>query len=89
MRHVTVIHCCDCTWYFDSDLMRFRSTVKCAGAGTPTPWLPYDRLIVDGSRAFVVVLDRAGTRRLRSWQHGPDCSCTESGDRAPDFAPWT
>ena len=61
--HMTVIDADDCIWLFDSDAMRFRSTVK--GLDTTSPWWPYHRLIVRGPGCFVVVLDRAGTRRLR------------------------
>jgi hypothetical protein len=63
---MTVIDSRDCTWYFDSDAMRFRSIYEsAAGAKRETPWLPYRRLIADGRNGFVILLDRAETRTLR------------------------
>jgi hypothetical protein len=66
MYSMTVIDSRDCTWYFDSETMRFRSTYGDAGGVTrESPWLPYRRLIADGRDRFVIVLDRAETRTLR------------------------
>jgi hypothetical protein len=63
---VTVIESSDCTWYFDSEAMRFRSTYEGAGGmKRASPWLPYRQLIADGRNGFVVVFDRAQTRTLR------------------------
>ena len=62
---MTVIESPDCTWHFDSDAMLFRSVVKGPGTTETTSWLPYARLIVEGSDSFVIVLDEAGRRRVR------------------------
>ena len=63
---MTVIESYDCTWYFDSDAMCFRSTYEGAeGSKRESPWLPYLRLIANGLDSFVIVLDRAETRKLR------------------------
>jgi hypothetical protein len=68
---------CHCTWIFDTYRMRFRRVLKGLGVGPPdvaTEWRPYHRLDVDRtSRAFTVVLDPRGTRRIRSWQHDEHC----------------
>jgi hypothetical protein len=66
MYGMTVIDSRDCTWYFDSKAMRFRSTYEgVAGVKKDSPWFPYRRLIADGGNRFVIVLDKAETRTLR------------------------
>ncbi len=45
-----------------------------------TEWRPYHELDLDTySDSFVVVLDEAGTRILRSWRHTGD-ECRQCGD---------
>jgi len=61
---MTVIDSCDCTWYFDTEAGRFRSTVKGMATEVEAAWLPYYELI-GSSDGFVVVLDREATRRVR------------------------
>ncbi|HML00588.1 MAG TPA: hypothetical protein VK428_10400 [Acidimicrobiales bacterium] len=74
------IESCHNTWLFDPARMRFRRVVK--GTGQPpasTQWRPYYELSVDeASGTFVVTLDAAGRRLLRSWRHPADCTeCAE------------
>jgi hypothetical protein len=43
-----------------------------------TDWRPYVRLeLSEDSEAFVVVLNDAGTRRIRSWRHVDGCEQCE------------
>jgi hypothetical protein len=63
---MTVIESGDCTWYFDSEAMRFRSTYASAGGmKAASPWFAYRQLLADDGNGFVVVFDRAETRTLR------------------------
>ena len=52
-----------------------------------TDWRSYDHIIVDDSTvAFLVFLDAAGTRILRSKRHDGRCSCG-GRDRAAEPSP--
>lgn len=73
MEPPLVLDSCHSTWYFDQDRKRFRRILKglsVSGRPAMTKWRPYSLLLVDeGSDAFVVWLNPAGTRMLRSWRH--------------------
>ncbi|HMK63140.1 MAG TPA: hypothetical protein VK386_05935 [Acidimicrobiales bacterium] len=70
------IESCHSTWFFDPVRMRFRRVVK--GLGEPwaaTQWRPYYGLALEETSAtFVITLDAAGRRFVRSWRHPPDCA---------------
>jgi hypothetical protein len=72
-----VLESCHSTWIFDRGQRRFRRILKDLDldpVDATTEWRPYERLEVDeGSDSFVVVLNAAGTRRIRSWRHGEGC----------------
>jgi hypothetical protein len=72
-----VLDSCHSTWLFDVAGRRFRRVLKGLDADpslTTTDWRPYERLeFVEGSQAFVVILNPAGTRRIRSWRHVDGC----------------
>ena len=71
-----VVESCHSTWLFDETDRRFCRIVKGVREGAPvmTVWRPYDRLVLaDDSDAFVVFLDRTGTRLLRSTRHTAHC----------------
>jgi hypothetical protein len=66
---------------FDMPAKRFRRILKGLDidpAVAATDWRSYDRLeLSDGSDAFVVLLNPAGTRRIRSWRHVDGCEQCE------------
>lgn len=68
---------CHSTWLFDVAGHRFRRILKGLDVDpslAATDWRPYERLeLVEGSQAFVVILNAAGTRRIRSWRHVDGC----------------
>ncbi len=69
-----VIESCHSTWLFDAVDRRFCRVLKGLGRGVATEWRHYDRLLLDDdSDAFVVFLDAAGTRLVRSWRHTEHC----------------
>jgi hypothetical protein len=84
-----VIDSCHSTWLFDTANMRFRRILKgivVADHPVTTGWRPYYGLETtdhsdgqegaddpEGARAFVVLLNREGTRLIRSWRHTADC----------------
>lgn len=73
---IVVIESCHSTWLFDETNHRFRRMVKGPriDRSVSTDWRPYDHLIIDDhTEAFIVFLDVAGTRLLRSWRHLQDC----------------
>ena len=75
---------CHSRWVFDTEHRRFRRILKGPGFDehkAMTDWRPYHELALDpNSESFVVVLDEAGTRMLRSWRHRepvcPQCGAT-------------
>jgi hypothetical protein len=79
------IDSCHSLWIFDPSNQRFRRVLKGLGHGSEsarTEWRFYHELDLDpDSDAFVVVLNHAGTRMLRSWRHqGVTClQCGASG----------
>lgn len=72
-----VLDSCHSTWLFDVAGRRFRRALKGLDVDpsvAATDWRPYERLeLSEGSEAFVVVLNPAGTRRIRSWRHVDGC----------------
>ena len=73
-----VLESCNSTWEFDLQRSRFRRVLRDPDLKldrTSTAWRPYFGLeIDDGSEGFVVLLNEAGTRLLRSWRHVASCS---------------
>ncbi|MGH9298304.1 MAG: hypothetical protein ACRDZT_00125 [Acidimicrobiales bacterium] len=76
-----VLDSCHSTWLFDVAGRRFRRVLKGLDvdpALAATDWRPFERLeLSEGSEAFVVVLNAAGTRRIRSWRHVDGCEQCE------------
>lgn len=76
-----VLDSCHSTWLFDVANKRFRRALKGLDvdpAVAATDWRPYERLeLSEGTEAFVVVLNAAGTRRIRSWRHVDGCEQCE------------
>lgn len=76
-----VLDSCHSTWLFDVAKKRFRRALKGLDVDpsvAATDWRPYERLeLSEGSEAFVVVLNPAGTRRIRSWRHVDGCEQCE------------
>jgi hypothetical protein len=74
---ILVLDSCHSTWLFDVAGRRFRRVLKGLDLEpnlAATDWRPYERLeLAEGSEAFVVVLNAAGTRRIRSWRHVDGC----------------
>lgn len=81
LRAITTCHS---TWLLDEDNRRFRRILRHPLVrGVSTSWRAYERLVVDRSgEAFLVVLDRAGTRVLRGRRCGRDCGCPSPRRRA-------
>ena len=78
MEHV-IIDSCHSRWVFDTERRLFRRVVKGPRLGLRTimtEWRPYAELHLDEySDSFVVVLNEARTRMLRSWRHqGGECA---------------
>lgn len=72
-----VIESCNSTWLFDASRERFRRVPKGTSIDVPAPpeeWERYYSLEVDeDTGAFVVALNTAGTRLLRSYRHQVPC----------------
>ncbi len=81
MDHITV-DSCHSRWIFDTEQRRFHRILKGPDFDTrmtTTEWEPYSKLHLDqDSDSFVVVLNDAGTRMLRSWRH-TEGACTQCG----------
>jgi len=83
---------CHSRWIFDTEHLRFRRILKGLGHGNEaatTEWRPYHELDLDpNSDSFVVVLNAAGTRVLRSWRHTgtqcPQCDDTRTEELSVD-----
>ncbi len=86
---VLVLDSCHSTWLFDEAAGRFRRILKGLDldpALAATEWREYERLeLSDTSEAFVVVLNAAGTRRIRSWRHVDGCEQCE-GERTVELS---
>ncbi len=84
-----VLDSCHSTWLFDVPAKRFRRILKGLDldpALAATDWRSYERLeLSDDSDAFVVVLNAAGTRRIRSWRHVDGCEQCE-GERTAELS---
>jgi hypothetical protein len=84
-----VLDSCHSTWLFDVPARRFRRILKGLDvdpALAATDWRTYERLeLSDESDAFVVVLNPAGTRRIRSWRHVEGCTQCE-GERTAELS---
>lgn len=76
-----VVDSCHSTWLFDESAHRFRRILKGLDVDptlAATDWRPYSRLeFAEESDAFVVLLNEAGTRRIRSWRHVDGCEQCE------------
>ena len=71
-----VIESCNSTWVFDPERERFRRVPKGTAIDVPAPpeeWERYYSLEIDEDGAFVVALNKAGTRLLRSYRHQVPC----------------
>jgi hypothetical protein len=81
MGYLTV-DSCHSRWVFDTDRRRFRRIPKGPGLEflmATTQWRHYHQLELDpDSDSFVVVLNDAGTRMLRSWRH-MEAVCLQCG----------
>lgn len=74
-----VVESCHSVWVFDTERRRFQRILRDGTTGVPpvTAWRPYHDLRFEpGSDGFVVQLDEAGTRWLRSWRHLQDRCAT-------------
>jgi hypothetical protein len=84
-----VLDSCHSTWVFDLGAKRFRRVLKGLDVDpslAATDWRSYERLeIPEGSDAFTVVLNRSGTRRIRSWRHLDGCQQCE-GERTVELS---
>ncbi|MCZ7525189.1 MAG: hypothetical protein M5U14_01620 [Acidimicrobiia bacterium] len=80
---VEVIESCHTMWHFDHEKSAFCRVAKAGPAPDLTDeglWHPFERLEVDEETgSFAVVLDPAGMRRLRSWQHVDPCRLCGAG----------
>lgn len=81
MGYLTV-DSCHSRWVFDTERLRFRRAPKGPGLEllmAMTQWRPYYDLHLDqASDSFVVILNEAGTRMLRSWRH-TEAVCPQCG----------
>ena len=72
MSYLTV-DSCHSRWLFDTEGLRYRREPQGPGLTlrlATGEWHPYHELHLDPySDSFVVVLNAAGTRMLRSWRH--------------------
>src|ERR1700683_5712403 len=83
---------CHSRWVSDTERRRFRRIPKGPGLEllrAMTQWHPYHQLELDpDSDSFVVVLNDAGTRMLRSWRHTealcPQCGATRTEEFSVD-----
>lgn len=84
-----VLDSCHSTWLFDVSAKRFRRILKGLDLDpsvAATDWRSYERLeLSEDSDAFVVVLNAAGTRRIRSWRHVDGCEQCE-GERTAELS---
>lgn len=84
-----VLDSCHSTWLFDVANHRFRRVLKGLDVDpslATTEWRSYERLeLSEGSEAFVVVLNPAGTSLVRSWRHVDGCEQCE-GERTSELS---
>lgn len=88
----TTVDSCHSRWIFDTERLRYRRVPKGPGLEqlmAVTEWRPYHELLIDeDSDSFVVVLNAAGTRMLRSWRHTravcPQCGTARTEELSVD-----
>jgi hypothetical protein len=77
-NELQVIESCNSTWVFDTGGGRFRRVPRGTSIDLPTTaadWETYVKLEIDmDSDAFLVTLNDAGTRLLRSYRHTEPCA---------------
>ena len=72
--HIITLESCHSTWIFDSRQLRFCRILRGMGRRISTEWRPYWELEIDPqARSFVVYLNEARTRIIRSCIHTPAC----------------
>ena len=85
-----VIESCNSTWVFDTQAKRFRRVPRGTPLDLPTTaadWETYVKLDVDlESDAFLVTLNAAGTRLLRSYRHSDPCAQCDPGDATTELS---
>jgi hypothetical protein len=85
-----VIESCNSTWVFDAKGKRFRRVPKGTPLDLPTSaadWETYVKLEIDvDSDAFLVTLNEAGTRLLRSYKHSDPCAQCGPADATAELS---
>ena len=85
-----VIESCNSTWVFDTKAKRFRRVPRGTPLDLPTAasdWETYVKLDIDlESDAFLVTLNTAGTRLLRSYRHTDPCAQCDPGDATTELS---
>jgi hypothetical protein len=85
-----VIESCNSTWVFDTSAKRFRRVPKGTPLDLPTTagdWETYVKLEIDlESDAFLVTLNTAGTRLLRSYRHTDPCAQCDPGGATTELS---
>ena len=88
--NLVTVDSCHSRWIFDAEHRRFRRVLKGLGHGAEaaqTDWRPYFELELDpNSDSFVVTLNEAGTRMLRSWRH-IEGGCPQCGEARTEEIP--
>ena len=76
--NIITLDSCHSTWIFDTRQLRFSRILRGIAVGQrriSTEWRRYWELEIDRQRGtFTVVLNEAGTRRIRSFIHAQDCA---------------
>jgi hypothetical protein len=85
-----IIESCNSTWVFDTTGRRFRRVPKGTPLDLPTSaadWESYVKLEVDvDSDAFLVTLNEAGTKLLRSYRHTDPCAQCDPADATAELS---
>jgi hypothetical protein len=85
-----IIESCNSTWMFDAKAKRFRRVPKGTPLDLPTSaadWETYVKLEIDvDSDAFLVTLNEAGTRLLRSYKHTDPCAQCGPADATAELS---
>ena len=72
--HIITLESCHSTWIFDPRQLRFCRILRGMRRRISTEWRPYWELEIDPqSKTFVVSLNEARTRLIRSSIHTQDC----------------
>ncbi len=81
---LVVLESCHSTWLFNTTTKRFKRLLKGLGLDpllAMTCWRSYERLeLAEDSKAFVVLLDPLGRRRICSWRHVEGCEECDGDD---------